>query len=299
MASDISVNMAVSKSLLEGFDMDTVYVISELDVYEGNVKTGTKEVKLLPVEQGSYYYFALTGLTAVHMNDRIRSVLYGTKNGQIHYSPVDDYSIADYAYSQLEKGNIPDTLKTLCADLLRYGSAAQSYKNYRTDALADSKMTAVHKSYLSDIEGVTFGNNNRVLNDLLDPAVTWVGKALDLNSKVSLKLAFDVSGYEASIDELILHVAYVDYAGVQREARVSGAEAYGNKVGRYVFTFDGLLAAELRNVVSLQVYWGDTPISSTLQYSADTYGNGKTGTLGDLCKALFAYSDSAKLYFTK
>ena len=31
----------------------------------------------------------------------------------------------------------------------------------------------------------------------------------------------------------------------------------------------------------------------------DTYGNNKTGTLLDLCKALFAYSDSAKAFFTR
>ena len=34
-------------------------------------------------------------------------------------------------------------------------------------------------------------------------------------------------------------------------------------------------------------------------YSPDTYGNGKTGTLGDLCRALFAYSDSAKAWFMR
>ena len=54
----------------------------------------------------------------------------------------------------------------------------------------------------------------------------------------------------------------------------------------------------VRSVVSVQVYAGDTPLFCTLKYSADTYGNNKTGALGDLCKALFAYSDSAKSYFT-
>jgi hypothetical protein len=68
-------------------------------------------------------------------------------------------------------------------------------------------------------------------------------------------------------------------------------------MGVYAFTVDTLLAAELRTVVSVQVYEGETPVSCTLQFSADTYGNGRTGDLLDLCKALFAYSDSAKIYF--
>ena len=166
LASDISVNLAVSKSLLAGFDMDSVYVLAEIDTYEGNTPTGTETVKLLPVEQGNYYYFTLTGLTAVHMNDRIHSVLYGTKDGQPYYSATDNYSITDYAYAQMNKAIMPATLKTLCADLLRYGAKAQIFKAYRTDTLADAAMTDTHKAYLSDMETVTFGNTNTVLNDL-------------------------------------------------------------------------------------------------------------------------------------
>ena len=74
--------------------------------------------------------------------------------------------------------------------------------------------------------------------------------------------------------------------------------AYGSVATRYAFDFDGLLAAELRSVVDVAVFAGDTQVSSTLRYSADTYGNNKTGTLLELCKALFAYSDSAKDYFS-
>ena len=44
-------------------------VLTEMDTYEGNTKTGTTTVKLLPVEQEYYYYFTLTGLTAIQMNE--------------------------------------------------------------------------------------------------------------------------------------------------------------------------------------------------------------------------------------
>ena len=36
-----------------------------------------------------------------------------------------------------------------------------------------------------------------------------------------------------------------------------------------------------------------------MEYRASTYGNGKTDALGQLCKSLMAYSDSAKAYFAK
>ena len=297
LASDISVNLAVSKSLLSGFDMDTVYILAEIDLYTDNEKTDTKTVKILPVEQGNYYYFTLSGLTAINMNDSIRSVLHGTKDGQEYYSPVDEYSIATYAYSQMNKEGTPATLKTLCADLLRYGTKAQIFKNYRTNELADSKMTDTHKAYLSDMDAVVFGNTNKNLDDLASAPIKWAGKALILDSKVCLKFIFTKGTYVGAIADLTLHVSYTDTYGATKEVVLADAELYNEKLGYYAFTLDTMLAAELRSVVSVQVYAGNTPVSCTLQYSADTYGNNKTGALLDVCKALFAYSDSAKSYF--
>ena len=61
--------------------MDTVYVESIIDIYEGNEKIGTTTIRIDPVESVYYYYFTLNGLTAVQMNDTITSTLYGTKDG--------------------------------------------------------------------------------------------------------------------------------------------------------------------------------------------------------------------------
>ncbi len=298
LASDISVNFVVSKTALEGFDMDTVYVESNMDLYEGNVKTGTEILRLEPVDMGYYYYFTLTGITAVQMNDRISSTLYGMKEGQSYTSPVDEYSIATYAYSQMNNADRAEGLKTLCADLLRYGAKAQIFKAYRTDSLADTAMTDSNRVYLSDMEAVSFGNTNTVLNDLPNASITWAGKALNLESKVALKFVFNPVGYQGNLSELTLRISYEDTQGSTKTLTLEDPELYSQAAGVYAFTLDTLLAAELRAVISAQIYAGNTPLSCTLQYSPDTYGNNKTGNLLDLCKALFAYSDSAKAYFT-
>ena len=291
LASDISVNLAIAKTALAEFDMATVYVESVLE----NGKT----LRIDPVESGNYYYFTVTGLTALNMNDRIRSVLYGTKNGQPYYSPVDDYAIADYAYALLNTANGDRALKTLCADLLRYGAKAQIYKNYRVDHLADSKMTDEHKAYLSDMEAVTFGNTNQILTDVANAPIAWAGKTLNLESKVALKFVFNPVNYTGEISDLTLRVSYKDINGNAKNITVETAELYSASLGYYVFTVDTLLAAELRAPLSVQIFAGDTPVSCTMQFSADTYGNGQKGDLLTLCKALIAYSDSAKAYFTK
>lgn len=297
LASDISVKIIVPKTQLEGYDMSTVYLTAELENYAVNTREEDTSVTIYPVLQGNYYYFVIEGLTAVRMSDRIRSVLYGVKDGQAYYSPTDDYSIADYAYSQLGKANIPQSLKVLCADLLRYGSAAQIYKNYHTEALADQLMTEEYRTYLTDISNMTLSGTNKVLDDMEAPAFNWIGKALELNSKVGLKFVFDRVSYSGNVVDLELEVSYIDHLNEMRTLRISNAEPYGNTAGRYAFSFDGLLAAELRTVVSVRICVGETYLSRTLQYSADTYGANKTGNIGNLCKALFAYSDSAKAYF--
>ena len=297
LASDISANLLVKKELLEGYDMDTVYMESTLEIYDGAKKKAARVIRTTPVDNGKYYYFTVEGLTAINMNDRLTSVLYGMKDGRLCCSPVDDYSITDYAYKQLENPEVPRELKEVCANLLRYGGAAQIYKGYRTDALADSAMTAVHKGYLIDSDTVEFYDNNRVLDDCTDDSVQWVGKALNLESKVNLKFVFSPKNYVGDVSALTLHATYEGVDGEIKNYVIEEPELYNSKLGYYAFTLDTLLAPELRNVVSVQIVAGEQPVSCTLQYSADTYGNNKTGTMLDLCKALFAYVDSTRRYF--
>ena len=297
LASDISVNFAVRADMVQNYVNH--YLVCEIPVYEGNVQTGTRTVTIEPTLNGYFYYYTLTGLTAVNMGDVVSARLHMEKDGQAYLSKVDTYSIAQYAYSQLNKVGADPKLKALCADLLRYGKEAQIFKAYRTDSLADTPMTEAHRAYLSDIEAVTFGNTNRVLNDLENAPITWVGKALNLESKVALKFVFSLGSYSGNLSDLMLCISYEDAYGNQKTELLANPAPYGQGTGAYVFTVDSLLAAELRAVVSAQIYSGDTPVSPTLQYSADTYGNNKTGTLLDLCKALMAYSDSARSYFAK
>ncbi len=295
LASDISINYVVEAALLAKYD--SYYLTCNIPVYEGNTYVGMNSIQIQPELNGYFYYFTLEGLTAVNINDTIEATLTMKKGAQKFESNVDVYSVATYAYSQLEKPTNTEALKTLCAELLRYGAKAQLYKSYRTDALADTALTDAQVALLSDLESVTFANNNLDLDDLNSPAIAWVGKALDLNSKVTLKYIFNASGYTGDIADLTLRIRFVDVNGNTANYTVTGAKVYNATQNWYNFDVDTLLAAELRSVISAAIYNGDTQVSSTLVYSADTYANGKTGTLLTLCKALFAYSDSAKAYF--
>ena len=297
LASDISVNYAVSAAALEGYE--DIYMECVVPTYQANTQTGATVVTIDGELKGNYYYFTMDGLTAIQMNDMLEATVYAAKEGTRYVSETDRYSIATYAYNQLNKASASSELKTLCAELLRYGAKAQIYKAYRTDAMADSAMTAAHKKLLSDLDAVTFGNHNTVLTDIADPTVSWVGKSLILDSKVTLRMVFDLSKFGGKTSDLSARVTYVNMAGEEVTVTLSNAIVYNFEKNYYAFDFSGLQAAELRTVLSAAVYAGGKQVSPTLQYSVDTYGNGRSGNLLTLCQALVAYSDGARNYFGK
>ncbi len=297
LASDISINYGVLMSTLA--DYDSFYVEAVIPTYVGNEKTGTTTVTIQPTVYQMFYYFTLTGITAIQMNDKIEATLYMVKGDEIFVSATDVYSIGTYAYNQLNKTTVAEDLKHLCADLLRYGSYAQLYKEYRTDALVDAAMTDAMKAYLSDMEGVTFNNNKSDLGDFENPGAKWMGRSLNLDSKVVVKFIFALVDTSINVEDLTAEITYENYKGEVVTVTVGNAELYNSSLGYYAFSFDSLLAAELRTVMNAVIYNGETRVSSTLTYSVDTYGNGKTGALLDVCKALIAYSDTALAYFNK
>ncbi|MBQ5865088.1 MAG: endonuclease, partial [Oscillospiraceae bacterium] len=99
LASDISVTFAVPKTSLTAYD--SYYLEVVLPEYNGNTQTGTATVRVEPVLNSSYYYFTLTGITAVRMGDLVDATLHMTKDGKEYISKTDKYSVATYAYAML------------------------------------------------------------------------------------------------------------------------------------------------------------------------------------------------------
>ena len=274
-------------------------MVCTIPIYAAGKLEGERTVVLSPERRGDYIYFTLTGLTAVNMNDTVHAVLTMTKDGILYEGEKDVYSICTYAMSQLNREKNPDNFKTLCANLLRYGADAQIFKGYRTDALATEAMTQEHLSYLTDLETVAFGPEGTTTASPEGSNVTWAGKALLLDSKVTIRYILNLSKYNGNPADLRIELRYTAIDGTEKTATLTDPTVYHEEKGYYAFDFDGLLAAELRQVVSATVFLGETPVTGTMDYCASSYGNGKAPTLTQLCKSLMAYSDSAKAFFLK
>ena len=292
LANDIAINYMVHESYLEG--KDSFYMEVNVPAYDGY----SRSYQLDGEKRGDYYYFPLYSITAVQMNDIYEAKLVMTKDGMETYSAVDYYSVATYAYNQMNKPGAPEGLQKVCAELLRYGATAQLYKEYRTDALADERLTEEQKSYLTDLSTVTFNDHNRNVDDVEDPTVKWVGVSLDLRSRVTLRYIVDLTNYTGSVEDLHLSVHYTDIRGVESWRVLTEAQVYNEEKNWYAFDVSYFGLAEMRTVLTAQVYVsGGLPVTCSKEYSIDTYCNGKTGLLGELCATMIAMSDSVADYF--
>ena len=287
LESNISINYVVSATALEQYDSYEIrcYIGDKVSVPEATKKNG-------------YIYFTLTDINALQMSETVQAEIYAYKDGKTYVSPLDEYSIVTYATNMMNRDGVSQQVKEICANLLRYGAASQTYMGYNVENLADANLTEVQRGWLVDTESVVFNNRNAVLDDLAEPTVKWAGKTLILGSNVCLKIVVDGSAYEGALADLELRVAYKSVKGDDRIATAK-AEIYNASKKQYMFVIDQLSAPDLRAVLSCRVYAGDVAVSQTMEYSADTYGNGKTGALLELCKALFAYVDKTESYFAK
>ncbi len=285
LRSNIGINYILPKAAMADFDH-----------YALTCTVGQETFTLTGTENGEMIYFTLDCLTAAQMNDNVTAVLTATKGEETYVSPVDDYSIASYAFTMMNKEGVSQAVKTLCASLLRYGAATQTFLGKTESGLADEELTAEQRAWLCDLESVVLNDNFAILEDMAEPMVTWFGKTLALDSTVAVKLVVDASAYAGDPAELELRVAYTDIDGEAKELTLAPT-VYNADKSLYLFTLDRLDAADLRAVLTCRVFAAGEAVSQTMTYSADSYGTGKTGTLLDLCKALFAYVDAAKAVF--
>ncbi len=296
LGSNIAINYVVNGTQLEGYD--SYYMVCELPVYEGNEPVSIESIVVEPEMRDGLYYFVLEELNALQMTNEVNAYLCLTKGTQNYTSNIDTYSIATYAYNQLNKESASDALKAVCANLLRYGGVAQTWKGYRTDALAYDNMTEAHLNYVSDPESVEFGDTNRILSDLEEPTISFAGKSLILDISIIARFIVDITAFEGDPKDLDIYVRYTDIYGKTQNVYLSGGcSVYDASRNLYAFDFDYLRATELRSPLRVQIFHNGTRVSQTLEYSVDTYGNGKTGVILSLMQAVMAYSDSAKAYF--
>lgn len=241
------------------------------------------------------YYFSLTEIAPQYMTENIRAELIDGDGNVV--AVKDNYTVKLYAMRLIAKNPDNESLLFLLADMLRYGAAAQSYQNHKTDELATKGVSLI--KYPED-EGnslapmPTDSDNNRELYtaedtgiDSADYAFTAAGLKFDFDNKIFIKFrAVDVSKVS-----IVIKVDGVEVG--------NGTAPKSSADGIYIVYSDGISATKFDTVYTFELYVDGT-LHQTLTYSVNSYAYAKqastTPNLANLVIALYRYGLSAKTY---
>ena len=301
--SDFSMVYAVPLADLAG--CTDIRLTVERERYEGNTPVGTDTRTLLPtaytIGGAAYDRFDYNGIGASMMGDSLTATLHFVYDGAAYSRDLGTHDLKQYALGRL-RNSASEDYRTLMADLLSYGAAAQTYLGYRNDAPVNVDLNDTEKTLTNRAYAPLTGAQDDGDTGTYPAAITQ--KEFRLGDKIALYLATDLDK-DSDLSDVTLRIRYTDRLGNAVERRVSGATfAYSEAAGGYTVYFDELKASELRSVLTLTLMKGGTEISRTVQYSFDTYVERQFAADTDaayraLLESTLRYADSARNYFTQ
>ena len=301
--SDFSMVYAVPLADLAG--CTDIRLTVERERYEGNTPAGTDTRTLLPtaytIGGAAYDRFDYNGIGASMMGDSLTATLHFVYDGAAYSRDLGTHDLKQYALGRL-RNSASEDYRTLMADLLSYGAAAQTYLGYRNNAPVNVDLNDTEKTLTNRAYAPLTGAQDDGDTGTYPAAITQ--KEFRLGDKIALYLATDLDK-DSDLSDVTLRIRYTDRLGNAVERRVSGATfAYSEAAGGYTVYFDELKASELRSVLTLTLVRGGTQISRTVQYSFDTYveslfAAGIDPAYKALLENTLRYADSARKYFAQ
>ena len=303
LESDFSINFHVDTTMFA--ELEDVCLIVEKPIYNENgevisVLTETITEKTL---RGNYYVFTYTGIRSTELATEVVAKICATKDGIRFVGREKEYSVKQYAENMLRgERDYGIELNRLLVDMLNYGAAAQVYFNYNADDLANADLTDEELALASTNMNAVKSFKRDIFN--ANATVDIKGCSLALENRVEMKFSVDIKG--KSSENLYAKIVYFDRNGNKCEDIIDGSE-FTKRDDRYVVTFAGLAASEMRTEVALTIYDKNTDkaISNTREYSIESYVSSISGKnnaneeLIALVEAMIIYGDSAYAYFNK
>ncbi len=283
LGNDLTMNFALLASNLNGTDYYAEIVKHNPD---GTTVTTTYPFsEWTPYANGMMYLITLDGLVAKQMSDKVEVTVYTGDGVQASYTWED--SIRDYAIRQLNTTSNTAKVFTVLADMLNYGAAAQVQFNYNTSDLANATMTDTHKSYATAALDFSQYTNNQVVGD------NFFGTILALETNIKMGVFFRGTGYEGYTAK----VSYRDHNGNAVSYEVAGVDFDATYAanGMYGIMVDTLVAGDVYQVVTVEVYNGSTLVASVSE-SMESYVVRQSASLLPIYEALMKFMVSSYNY---
>lgn len=214
-------------------------------------------VETIPYSQWEEYNASMLrmgydGIAAKEMADTITVVIYNGKGEAVSNAWND--SIRSYVDRVID--NQANKGKTMMADMLNYGAAAQTYFNYNTADPANSVLTGARQAYATATVTAT---DNRVMGD------NYKGSALSLNNEILLTMYF-----ENINRDMTARITYVDHNGKARERTVSGSK-FITKGALLGVDVTGLAVADGKQLIKCEILDSNGKVVASAQDSVESY----------------------------
>ena len=296
LESSIIMNVMVGKNEVDYFD--DVYVEVTRSTTEGEL---VEKISDFDIYNSSFYKFIYHGVTPQGLNDDLKFVVYGIKDGVKYWGPEYHYSVATYI-QQLFSSTKSTNLKTLLADLVYYGYQYQLYTNYNTDNPLTNILTEEQLAYRTK-KTLELNNISTSSYETIDNPTVVTGASLRIDSKVSIVLVLANQKQTNPVDFTKVKVKVIKDNGTPIYYSYKDNPEMFEKSGNYFnFYYDGVEAKESGKPIYFTVVdENNKPISNTRRYSIESYCYLQKGSsnqkLRNLCDSLIRYCKSAEKYF--
>jgi len=225
-------------------------------------------------EEGKFV-FAFDGIAPQLMSELIDVEVY---SAGVKIYDLKGYSVKENAQGLLTLYKTDEALVKLVSDILRYGDAAQIYRDYKTDCLATQGVTGMTADNGYSLDST---DKNVVTEDAVDDVYfTYAGVWFDNVNKIYVKL----SSYEgAKIVVKSGGKVVAEYEDLNSETVYTGA----------------ISASHFNTVYDFELY-DNGVLVQTLTYSISSYcysmKSSENANMKALAKALYDYGISAEEY---
>ena len=273
LSDDISLTYKIR--LPEGFtSLYAKFTFNGVDYYVDAVYDETSDRYLLP----------FSGIIPQTIGDNVDATFYATFQDEQVAIYKAEYSMLTYCKTKLTGD---EKLVALISDLLTYGAACQTFQGYKTDALITDGLTLKPSTFpgLDD----SFKTMKLVGTSIAEVKCTAV--TLSLDNKMTVRYALNVSDLDAYTFKVTIDGETYTYTGDDLEYRSEG---------KYYLYFDELKATSFNSLITLEIYEGETRVSSYVEYSVNSYiysnQNNSNASLQALVRAIYNYGASAANY---
>lgn len=288
---------AIANEVIDSFSDVHVEILRE----DGVVDTITPKEFYKKENNTSNTWFKY-GITPQGLDAKYIITYYGYKDGIKCWGESYEYNMMDkYIIPQLNSVKSSETWKKLLVETVYYGTEAQYYSNWKPEKPSINRLTEEQKALHSTepLNLVSHKDNSYAVIE--NPKAIW--KSLKLFYGAGTELKFKVINYVPNENtKVVVEVGGLSYTYNYADEAEKKPEDKCFEVtsdGGTWFIFKDLLVKFLRTPVHVTFYEGDTPISNTYQWSAETYAYNLKPTSKDygIGTQLMRYANAGIEYF--